>query len=449
LLGILRLSKGSPALTGVGWIYTITPMSSLSKFIPFFLALCVLAAVAGAARADNGNGTPTPLSTALPMPTGTVPPNQTPPANALPKSWVGEKIYTFDTLLGAKGSGPNQLDGPEGICVGPNDNLYIADTQNNRILVWTCDGQPIKAIGSYGPSAVWRNDPQFDHPAGVLALPSGQIYVADTFNHRVVTLDPDGLVLLSWGGQGVRRRQFTLPRAVAMDHYGNIWVLDSGNSRVSNFTSTGKFNFTWGSFGTQDGYLNLPLGMALNHIDQGILADTGNFRIQVFNDRTPSNIDQSPVTTDSGSVTMEPTPAVTTPVTVEGWYGDGPFQFKEPAGVAVTKSGMIAVADGLTGRVELFNGRFEFVGQWRAADENLNLASPPRFRGLACDSKNRLYVTDIQNNCIIRLKLIKPDQPLISTMRTPVSAEPLVPTPTPTPLTNDFVPYGGPGFPIR
>jgi hypothetical protein len=111
----------------------------------------------------------------------------------------------------------------------------------------------------------------------------------------------------------------------------------------------------------------------------------------------------------------------------------------------MTKTGGIAVADGLTGRVELFNGRFEFVGQWRAADENLNLAFPPRFRGVACDSKNRLYVTDIQNHCIIRLKLITPDSPLISTESTPVVEE--VPTPTPTP--DDSVPYGGAGFPIR
>ena len=194
-------------------------------------------------------------------------------------------------------------------------------------------------------------------------------------------MDSDGLVLSSWGRQGVRKRQFNMPRVVARDHFGNIWVLDSGNSRVSNFNETGKFNFTWGSFGTQNGLLNIPLGMALNNIDQGILADTGNFRIQVFNDMGPAYFDQSPVTTDSGAVTEAPIPVNNTPVTVEGWYGDGPFQFKEPAGVSMTKNGSFAVADGLTGRVEIFNGRFDFIGQWKACDENLGLAFPPPISG--------------------------------------------------------------------
>ncbi len=389
-------------------------MLSPSKWFLGFLAFgFVLAAAPGVTRADDVNGAATPISAPLPTPTPNVPPVQTPPANALPKTWTGEKIYTFDTLFGTKGSGLNQLNGPEGICVGPDGNLYIADTQNNRILEWTCDGKPIKALGSYGSSAVWRNDPQFDHPAGVLVVPDGQIYVADTLNNRIVLLDQNGLVLLSWGSMGTRHRQFTNPRVVVKDHFGNIWVLDTGNSRISNFSNMGKFNFTWGTFGTATSTLNFPLGLALNNIDQAIVADTGNFRIQVFNDQSPSNIDQSPVTDASGSVTFEPTPQPNIPVTVEGWYGDGPYQFEEPAGVVVTKTKLIAVADGLTGRVNIFNARFEFIGEWRAADEKLNLASPPRFRSLACDSLNRLYITDIQNNCIIRLKPIVPDTALV------------------------------------
>ncbi|HTC21653.1 MAG TPA: NHL repeat-containing protein, partial [bacterium] len=252
-------------------------MTLLPKFTQGLLALFLaLAAAPGVTWADNGNGTSAPL----PAPTPTPPSGEPSPVNALPTTWVGDKIYTFDTLFGTKGSGPNQLNGPEGICVGPGDNLYIADTQNNRIVEWTCDGKPVKTLGSYGLSAVWRNEPEFDHPAGVLVASDNQIYVADTNNNRVVVLDPNGLVILSWGSLGTRHRQFTMPRVVARDHFGNIWVLDSGNSRVSNFTNAGKFNFTWGTFGTQVGSLSFPLGMALNNIDQGIISDTGNFRIQ-------------------------------------------------------------------------------------------------------------------------------------------------------------------------
>ncbi len=410
----------------------------ITGFIIFFQ---LLAAWPGATWADNGAATPTPTAALLPGPT--------PTANALPENLAGEKLYTLDTVLGGKGSGPDELDDPEGICVGPGDNLYIADTNNNRIQVWTSDGKPVKSIGTFGISAMWRNDPQFDHPEGVLALPNGQVYVADTNNNRIVMLDPNGLVALSWGSQGSRHRQFNLPRVVAQDHYGNIWVLDTGNSRVENFTNDGKFNFAWGSLGSEGGHLNFPLGMALNQIDQCVISDSQNFRMEIFNDRTPANVNYSPVTdTSTGAVTMEPTPVTVAPVTVEGWYGDGPMQFKEPAGAVVTKTGLVVVADGVTGRLEIFNkSPFEFYGEWRAEDEKLNLASPPHFRGLACDSQNRLYVTDIQNDCVIRLKLVQTDQPFIQINVTPVLSPTPVPTFTPTP--DESMPFGGQGFPIR
>ncbi len=400
----------------------------------------LLAAWPGATWADDGTATPTATAVALPGPP--------PTASVLPENLAGEKLYTFDTVFGSKGSGADQLDDPEGICVGPGDNLYIADTNNNRIQVWTSDGKPVKSIGSFGISAMWRNDPQFDHPAGVLAIPDGQVYVADTNNNRIVLLDPNGLVALSWGSQGARHRQFNLPRVVAQDHFGNIWVLDTGNSRVENFTNDGKFNFVWGSLGSQEGHLNFPQGMALNQIDQCVISDSGNFHMEIFNDRTPANVDFSPVTTASGDVTMEPTPVTTAPVTVEGWYGDGPCQFKEPAGAAVTKTGLVIVADGVTGRLEIFNkSPFEFYGEWRATDEKLNLPFPPHFRGVACDSQNRLYITDIQNDCVIRLKLAEADEPFIQINVTPVPTE--APSPTFTPTPDDSIPFEGQGFPIR
>lgn len=411
------------------------------KFIAGLGVLFLLGAVvAPAAWADDG--------TAAPASTTAVTPDPAPTPTALPENLAGEKLYTFDTVFGTKGSGPDGLDDPEGICVGPGDNLYIADTNNNRIQVWTSDGKPLKSIGGFGISAVWRNPPQFDHPAGVLAVPGGQIYVADTNNSRIVLLDQDGLVVLAWGSQGSRHRQFNQPRVVAQDHYGNIWVLDTGNSRVENYTNDGKLNFVWGKFGTKDGFLNFPLGMALNQIDQGVIADSGNFRMQIFNDRSPSNVDYSPVTSASGNVTLEPTPVDTSPVTVEGWYGDGPCQFKDPTGAVVTKTGMIAVADGVTGRLEIFNkSPFEFFGEWRAEDVKMGLAAPPRFRGMACDSQNRIYVTDTQNDCVIRLKLIKADEPLIQIDVTPHPSA--IPTPTFTPTPDDSSPFGGQGFPIR
>lgn len=364
----------------------------------------------------------TPALTPTDTPTVTCTATETPVP--LPLSWTGHKLYTFDALWGSKGAGLGELYSPEGIAVGPSNNLYICDTANNRVLVWTSEGRPLRAIGSFGTSATWRNSPQFNHPSGILVLPNGQFYATDTLNHRVVVVDSNDMFLLSWGSQGVTNGQFDQPRDIKRDHFGNIWVLDSGNSRFENFTDVGVFNFAWGAYGTKSGQLNLPLAFAVNNIDQAIVADTGNFRFQVFND-------QSSATTDLA------------PVTVEGWFGDGPCQFKEPAGVAINKEGQIAVVDGLTGRVEFFNNRLEFLGQWRAKDDILSVNYSPRYRGIACDSQDRLYITDMQNNCVVRLKPLK-SQPAPEATPTPSSGE----TPIPTATPEDTVPYGQ-DYPIR
>jgi hypothetical protein len=235
----------------------------------------------------------------------------------------------------------------------------------------------------------------------------------------VVVLDNHGLVTSSWGSQGIANGQFNMPRCITQDHYGNIWVLDTGNSRVQNFSRLGAFQFTWGSYGTDPGLFNLPLGMALNFIDQTVITDTGNSRFQVFND-------QSSAATN------------TAPITVEGWFGDGPNQFKEPAGAVFTQKGWIAIVDGLNARLEFFDNSFWFIGQWRAKDNILNQSYSPHYRAITRDSQDRLYISDIHNNSILRLRLIK--EPLLS-------SHPPTPVPTPTPV--DTNPYGGVGYPIR
>ncbi len=348
---------------------------------------------------------PTATPTAVEVPTET--PSDTPTATPLP--FNGAKLYTFDAMWGSKGSGNDQLNGPEGIDISPSGKIVIADTGNSRVVVWDANGSPYKTFGSFGTSATWRNPPEFNHPSGVFVHPSKHLYVADTLNHRVVVLDEKGMVLSSFGTQGNGNGQFNLPRDVAKDHFGNIWVLDSGNSRVQIFSGLGEFISGWGSFGADPGFLNNPLGFALNVIDQTILADTGNFRMQVMNDKGAA-------------------------VTAEGWFGDGPDQFKEPGGVAITKDGLIALTDGF-GRVEFFNHRFDFIGQWVAKDEILTANYSPKFHGIAADQENRFYITDSQNGSVIRIR------PL-GAQETPIPRRA-----TPTPV--DSNPYGGVGYPIR
>ncbi len=372
----------------------------------YFLVIALLYTSESWAKTQKQKPTPTLLPTPTATPTET--PTSTPTPTPLPPI-ANEKIYEFDTLWGSKGSALDQLNAPEDIAVSADEKVYIADTGNNRVLVWDSNGNPLQSIGTFGTLATWRSAPQFNHPGGILVLPSKKIFVSDTLNHRVVVMDEKGLVISAWGTQGTENGQFNLPRTLGKDHFGHLWVLDSGNSRVQLFSQLGAFISTWGAFGSEPGLLNQPLGMGLNYIDQTILADTGNFRVQVFNEKG-------------------------VPVTFEGWYGEGPNQYTEPAGVAVTKSGRIAVADG-SDRVEFYNNRFEYIGQWRARDEIINPKIKPHFRGIASDASDRLYITDTQDNVVIRLRPLKPPgSPVIIT------------TPTPPAQVS---PYGGNNYPVR
>jgi tripartite motif-containing protein 71 len=391
-------------------------------FVVFSLSL--LSSLLGWAKVSHATDTSTDedIETDTPTSTDTNTPTPTPTINVA----LGHKFYTFDALW-TNSSDP--INDPEAIAISPNSgHIVIADSGNNRIAVWDTDGTPLKSIGSFGTRADWRNPPQFNDPCGVYVDPAKKLYVADTQNNRIVELDETGMVVTSWGTQGSDPGQFSQPRSICVDHFGNFWVLDSGNSRVQIFSAGGQYNATFGSFGTADYLFNNPLGMALNNIDQAIIADTGNFRFEVCN-AGGAGVTQAGAAPEGFGAG----------VTQEGWFGDGPYQFKEPGGVVVTKEGWVAIVDGQNNGINFYNsrnGQYEFIGMWRAKDDIISPNYSPHYRAIACDAQDRLYLTDIKNNQIIRLKPINKGE-----------ASQLPPTPTPTPAV--VSPYGGNGYPIR
>ncbi|MBF0538477.1 MAG: hypothetical protein HQL03_09530 [Nitrospirae bacterium] len=85
----------------------------------------------------------------------------------------------------------------------------------------------------------------FSKPYGVAADGSGNVYVADTDNHRIEKFTPDGRFVAAWGSKGSEEGQFERPRGIAVDSNDNVYVLDWGNVRLQKFTSDGNFIATW------------------------------------------------------------------------------------------------------------------------------------------------------------------------------------------------------------
>ena len=95
-------------------------------------------------------------------------------------------------------------------------NAYVADTHNNRVLVYTVDGVSAELIGELSES--------IRGPEGVLVHPDGRVYVAGAWSNNVVVYK-DGKIVGELNG-------LSSPHDLAFDPTGDIWLADAGNHRL-------------------------------------------------------------------------------------------------------------------------------------------------------------------------------------------------------------------------
>ncbi len=152
----------------------------------------------------------------------------------------------FVLQWGSLGTGNGQFGFPVGIAVDGSGNVYVVDTNNNRIQKFDGTGAFLTTWGSPGPG-----DGQFDSPTGVAVDGSGNVYVTDRNNNRIQKFNGTGTFLMKWGSPGEGDGQFNNPRGVAVDGSGNVYVVDGDirdrkSSRIQKFNGTGTFLMKWG-----------------------------------------------------------------------------------------------------------------------------------------------------------------------------------------------------------
>jgi DNA-binding beta-propeller fold protein YncE len=147
--------------------------------------------------------------------------------------------------LGGPGTAPGEFRDPHSLAVDTDGNVFVADTLNDRIQKLDASGQAILQVGEVGggpkedayETSRGRGVGQFRFPKGVALDGQGQVYVADTDNFRIVKIDgSSGEFLAQWIGLGsvLKNRQvpgsFLSPRGVAVDPTsGGIFVADTFN----------------------------------------------------------------------------------------------------------------------------------------------------------------------------------------------------------------------------
>lgn len=283
-----------------------------------------------------------------------------------------------------EGDATAALSEPKGVKVDGAGRVYVLDQRNERVVIFGPDG---KAVGTVADGLLkYDGDgkPETNDPApsawGLGIGPDGSIYIADTWNHRVLRFQ-DGKETARVGtfgsppsvGEGLDLLYG--PRDVAVDAAGQVYITDTGNKRVVVLDANLKPLRAFGGSGLQAGELNEPTGIAIDPASGNIVvADLWNTRVQVF-DKELRPLRQFPV---------------------EGWSS---LDANHKAYIAVGPEGIIAFTDPEKSRVWVYSAEGRPLGRIGIPQDQVGLQMPI---GIAFDGEGRLYVVSSENNMVSR-----------------------------------------------
>ena len=301
-----------------------------------------------------------------------------------------------------------ELWGPSGITVDASGSIFVADTGNQRIRKITGSGEitTVAGTGTYGLSgdegaAVLA---QLNAPWDVAVDGSGNLFIADTWNHRIRKVTAAGVITtvagstqgFSGDGGPSSSAQLNQPTGLAIDDSRGLLIADAGNSRVREVGVDGLIDTVAG--GGVSGFsgdggpataakLNGPLAVAVDASGNLFIADFGNYRVrEVTADRT--------IRTVAGGGTSRP--------------GDGGLgtaaSIDSPAGVALDSGGNLFFTENWSNRVRKVlpsgiintiagNGAGGFSGDGGTAT-SARLDFPT---AVATDRSGNLYIADSDN----------------------------------------------------
>jgi uncharacterized protein (TIGR03437 family) len=206
--------------------------------------------------------------------------------------------------VGPEGMPPAQtpLRGPHGVCTGRAGTLFVVDTANHRVLQAAPQALVVTAAGNGAPGDAGDGGharlAQLNQPSACALDSAGNLFIADTFSHRIRKVDPSGTIstVAGTGSSGfsgdegpATAGRISAPRGVAVDDNGNIFIADTGNNRIRRVAPDGLIHTIAGQdaagFSGDGGpaasaQINAPGGLLLDGAGDLYFADSGNNRIR-------------------------------------------------------------------------------------------------------------------------------------------------------------------------
>jgi hypothetical protein len=276
-----------------------------------------------------------------------------------------------------------QLDSPTGIAVDASNNVYIADTHNNRIrevlastgVINTIAGTGVAGFAGDGAAAT---SALLNYPTAVAVDSAGNIYIADTNSHRIreiksgtiSTVAGDGEQFYSGDSGLATAAGLDSPNGVAVDSSFNIYIGDTHNQRVrlvtfttgiiSTLAGTGVKTYTADGVAANSSALARPRGLAISPNGTLLIADSDNDRVRAVSGGSISTVVGSGQQGFSGDTALGTASAIDTPRVV-----------------AATANNNVLVADTENDRVRTVDGNGDLItvaGLAPTGDESLTLS---------------------------------------------------------------------------
>ena len=234
---------------------------------------------------------------------------------------------------------------PSAVALDHEGNLFVADTGNHAIRKVAPDGSvtTLAGNGSSGYLDGVGRAAQFNGPVGIAVDAAGIVYVADTYNDRIRRIGKDGNVT-TLAGTGAPaffdgpalQAAFDTPSALAVSLDGTLYVADTGNHAIRRIGADGTVDtVAMPVEGERRPPLRRPTGVAVTRDGYLYIAASAGGRIL---QRTPDG-------------EYRPLPDADRPASPDGFGSDGTVQLTAPRGIAVHRDGSLVVADANAHRV--------------------------------------------------------------------------------------------------
>jgi len=187
----------------------------------------------------------------------------------------GRFIFSF----GSKGRGKSQLINPLGLDADDAGNVYVADSGNHRIQIFDYNGRWINTFDLPRKTGYKPSDPT----DVAINTDQDRCYVVDNDNHTILIYNKNGSQLLGqWGERGEVLEKFRYPFFIAVSQAGAVAVVDLLNTRVQVFDPEGKFIHLVGDWGIDQGEFYRPKGIAIDKKNRIYVSDSVLGVVQIF-----------------------------------------------------------------------------------------------------------------------------------------------------------------------